>query len=109
MKKNQRIVKQLCFPSCSYYKPGKNEELLCRGAVVIDRLLHAGRPILPLGTGTEPDLETIEKIIEKMCSACDFHERDCDFMENRMSRPCGGFIVLSRLIMSGQVQIDEIT
>ena len=81
---------------------------MCRGALLVDRLLRADKPVIPPKTGTEPDPETIEKIVAKMCRACDFHERDCDFMENRTARPCGGFVVLSRLIMSGQVQIDEI-
>ena len=81
---------------------------MCRGALVIDRLLLAGKPVVPLKTGVEPDQETIEKIVDRMCSVCDFHERDCDFMEDRKARPCGGFILLCSLIVSGQVLFCEI-
>ena len=109
MGKNKTLVQKVCMPYCAYYKPGRNEELLCRGALVFNRLLQAGRTIVPAGPGPQPDPVTIELIVCKMCTACDFHEHDCDFMEDRHSPACGGFVLLSQLIMSGQIVIDEIT
>lgn len=97
------------MPYCAYYKPGRNEELLCRGAFVFNRLMQAGRPIVPAKPGAQPDPGTIELIVSKMCMACDFHEHDCDFMEDRHSPACGGFVLLSRLVMSGQIVIEELT
>jgi hypothetical protein len=40
------LVKTLCLKHCSYYKPGKNEELACRGFHVVERLMQSGRTIL---------------------------------------------------------------
>lgn len=109
MSKNRTLIRTLCAAYCTYYKPGKNEELLCRGAVLIDRFIGAGRPVVPVKTGTRPDQETTNLIVRKMCASCDFHEHDCDFMENNSAPPCGGFVLLSQLVMSGQIQIDELT
>ncbi|HYA87402.1 MAG TPA: hypothetical protein VEI57_10110 [Nitrospirota bacterium] len=109
MKKNQTLVHKLCSPYCHYYKPGRNEGLLCRGAIVVKRRMQEGRSITPEKPGAQPDAATIELIVKKMCLACDFHEHDCDFMENRHVPACGGFVLLSKLIMSGQIVIGDIT
>jgi hypothetical protein len=108
MGKNQTLVQKLCMPYCVYYKPGRNEELLCRGALVVDRLMLAGRPVAATKPGAQPDSGTIELIVNRLCMACEFHEHDCDFMEDRHSPACGGFVLLSRLVISGQIAIDEI-
>jgi hypothetical protein len=109
MGKNQTLVQKLCMPYCAYYKPGKNEELLCRGALVVNRVMLAGKAVVPAKPGAQPDAGTIELIVNKLCMACDFHEHDCDFMEDRHSRACGGFVLLSQLVMSGQIAVDELT
>jgi hypothetical protein len=108
MGKNQTVVQKLCLPYCAYYKPGRNEELLCRGAVVVNRLMSAGGLVAAEKPGAQPDPGIIELIVSKLCMACEFHEHDCDFMEDRHSPACGGFVLLSRLVMSGQIAIDEI-
>jgi hypothetical protein len=108
MGKNQTLVQKLCLPYCVYYKPGRNEELLCQGALVVNRLMLAGKPIVPAKKGAQPDHETIELIVNKLCMACDFHEHDCAFMEDRLSPACGGFVLLSQLVISGQIPIEEI-
>ncbi len=109
MSKNQTLVQKLCIPYCTYYKPGRNEGLICRGAIVIQRWLQEGRQIAPKKPYTQPDDKTIELIIKKMCIVCDFHEHDCDFMEDRHNSACGGFVLLSKLVMSRQIQVCDIT
>ncbi len=109
MGKNKTLVQKLCLPYCAYYKPGRNEEFLCQGALVFHRLMEAGRPVAPAKPGAKPDPGTIELIVNKLCMACDFQEHDCDFMEDRHSPACGGFVLLSQLVLSGQIVIDEIT
>ncbi len=82
---------------------------MCRGALVFKRLLDTGRPTSPVKPGTKPDPGTVELIVKKMCIVCDFHEHDCDFMEDRKAPPCGGFVLLSLLVTSGQIDLDELT
>jgi hypothetical protein len=109
MGKNKTLIQNLCLPYCAYYKPGKNEELLCRGAELVDRLMQAGRSVEPEKAGAKPGEETIALIVGTMCIGCAFHDHDCDFMEDRQARPCGGFVLLSELVTSGQITIDELT
>jgi hypothetical protein len=109
MSKNKTLVQKLCIPYCAYYKPGRNEELLCGGASVVKRWIQEGRQLAPEKLGGEPDHATIELIVEKMCTACDFQAHDCDFMEDRHTPACGGFVFLSKLVMSGQIVMSDIT
>jgi hypothetical protein len=108
MSKNQTTVKKICEPFCAYYKPGKNEDLLCRGAVVFHQLQEAGRELSLPEPRVQPSAETVEGMVKRMCSKCDFYERDCDFMDDRSARPCGGFVVLSLLVQSGQIELDDV-
>jgi hypothetical protein len=43
-----------------------------------------------------------------LCSACEFREHDCDFAQDRMARPCGGYVFLIGLLESGEITIDDI-
>jgi len=109
MGKNQTLIQKLCIPYCAYYKSGRNEGLLCRGAIIVNRWIQEGKFIAPEKPGVQPDYSTSEVIIKKMCIVCDFHEHDCDFMDDRQTPPCGGFVLLSKLVMSGQLVLGDIT
>ena len=108
MEKVPLLDKMLCLTFCSYYKPGKNEELACRGYDVVKRLLQEGRKI----TFDRPDKAIpsaiIKMIVQQMCLTCDFHEHDCDFIQNRKAPPCGGFVLLAQLLGSGEIALDDI-
>lgn len=98
----------LCLKFCSYYKPGKNEELACRGYAVVERLIQKGRLIAFTRYGREPDRSLQDMLAERLCAACEFHERDCDFAQDREARPCGGFVLLSQLLAAGELTIDDV-
>lgn len=98
----------LCRKFCSYYKPGKNEALSCRGAVVVERLMRMDRKINLERTGDAQDRAPTEAIVQRLCSACDFHEQDCDFMQDRTAPPCGGFLLLAQLVASGEIKLEEL-
>jgi hypothetical protein len=102
------LVKTLCLKHCSYYKPGKNEELACRGFHVVERLMHSGRAIRMENPGVSVDKQVMDQLIQSLCSVCPFHEHDCDFFQDRVSQPCGGFVLLSQLLGSGKITIAEI-
>jgi len=109
MHKNEALVRTLCLPFCVYYKPGKNEELLCGGAVVVERLNQSGRRFsLAEKLRTAPDGQAGELLVWHLCAACDFREHDCDFMQDRTASPCGGFIFLTQLLASGVITIEDI-
>ncbi len=98
----------LCLPFCSYYKPGKKEELACRGYVVVERIVASGRSLPLRGPGRDFDRAKAESLVQRMCPACDFQEDGCDFMLDRNAPPCGGFVLLVRLLESGSITIEDI-
>lgn len=108
MKGNAPLVKTLCLKYCSYFKPGKNEKLACRGYQVVERLMHAGRTITLGNTRFSADKKVTEQLVQTLCSSCSFHEDDCDFFQDLVSQPCGGFLLLSQLLGSGRIMLDEI-
>ena len=108
MSKNPPLVQTLCVRYCAYYKPGKNEELACKGYAVMERLLRSRR-IDCEPYGRSPDGSVRELLVQKMCMGCDFHEQDCDFIQDRTKPPCGGFVLISQLIGSGTITLEEIT
>jgi hypothetical protein len=109
MMKKEALVQTLCLPFCAYYKPGRNEELLCRGALIVERLMQSGRDVI-IGEAEliNPDEAVPELLARVVCGACDFREHDCDFAQDRQARPCGGYILLSRLLVSKTISIEDI-
>jgi len=109
MMKNEALVRVLCLPFCSYYKPGRNEELLCRGALVIKRLMQSGRDVTAGETKLTNSNEAVPVLMGRvLCGDCDFREHDCDFAQDRQARPCGGYVLLSRLLDSRTISIEDI-
>ena len=102
------LEQTLCLRLCSYYKPGKNEELACKGYMVVERLLREGKSLVFEGNSGESSPVLADKIVKTLCIACDFHEQDCDFMQDRAARPCGGFVLLEQLLGSGVITIEDI-
>jgi hypothetical protein len=109
MRKNEALVQTLCLPYCHYYKQGKNEDLLCRGALVVERLILSGRGLMGPGKDQyHADPATRELMLHRLCIACDFRENDCDFARDLRAQPCGGFILLTGLLRSGMITIEDI-
>ncbi|MFZ2196320.1 MAG: hypothetical protein WAV13_01205 [Thermodesulfovibrionales bacterium] len=103
------LVKNLCENFCAYYKPSKDEDLACRGFVVVKRLIKTGKPIPFEKSSKRPGTLAEEDLKKILCPACAFYDGDCDFIlrENDAS-PCGGFIFLSLLLDSGVICIDDV-
>jgi hypothetical protein len=108
MKKIPPLYQTLCLKFCAYYKPGKKEDLACRGYEVVERLQQAGITMEVSPSEQKPDRATAEMLVQKMCITCDFHEKDCDFMMDRTAPPCGGFALLAQLLGSGALVIEDI-
>jgi hypothetical protein len=102
------LTQAVCLRRCSYYKPGKNEELACRGYVVLERLAQQGNLIDDTNTEHLRCRDVEEPLVQALCMVCPFHEQDCDFMENRALPPCGGFVLLMQLLGKKKISIDEV-
>ncbi len=109
MNKNERLVRSLCLPYCTYYKAGTNDELRCRGAVIAERLILAGR-WMPHEKYAPVDLDkqVIDIVADRLCGKCDFRLNDCDFALDRAAPPCGGFVLISRMISMKAISLEEI-
>ena len=102
------LAQTVCLRLCSYYKPGKNEELACRGYLVLERLALRGVPIARKTAEQYRDRTEEELLVNTLCMACPFHEQDCDFMENSALPPCGGFLVLEQLLAKKDISIEDV-
>ena len=100
----QRIYSDIiCKGFCSFFKEGK-EEIQCGGyRILIDNftlnelehLTHLIDKPEGLKKQIPPDNETLFGLV---CSRCDFRIDGCDYRENRSGPPCGGFILIEKLI-----------
>jgi hypothetical protein len=102
------LTQVICLRHCCYYKPGRNEELACRGYLVLERLALGGVPIDRKKTEQPQDRSGDERLMHALCMACPFHEQDCDFMENSALPPCGGFILLAQLLTAKDISIEDV-
>jgi hypothetical protein len=101
----------LCRNTCIYYKPGKNEDMMCQGFVVVHTLLQSGKklPLARPADAPKPGAETIDELRRRICAVCAFRVDGCDFvLTGGEAVPCGGFSLLSYLVESGDVTLTEI-
>ncbi len=109
MQKDPQLIEALCRPYCSYFKPDRNEELLCRGAMIVVGLQQAGRLTNHHeNVALKQAREATEVLLERLCGACDFRAEDCDFARDPSARPCGGFILLTRLLAADMITAEEL-
>jgi len=101
------LTQMVCLRLCSYYKPGRNEELACQGYLVLERLALQG--VSMRGAKAEPrDRNGDEFLVRTLCMACSFQKHDCDFMENKTLPPCGGFLLLAQLLATKDISIEDV-
>lgn len=102
--KNKSYTQCICETACVFYRPGK-EELLCAGyryltcTYSVDKLKELTRQIsmnshMPEGVERykNQDMETL------LCEHCDFRIDGCDFADNCSGPPCGGYLIVLRLV-----------
>ncbi len=99
MMKDISLDKKLCLNFCSYYKPGKTNELACMGFLVLERLLKKGKEIPFDKSEKILDAITEKTLVQIMCVFCPFYKSNCDFIQQKgKSLPCGGFLLLGHLL-----------
>lgn len=103
------LSQQLCLHFCPYYKPSKDERLACRGFVEVQLLLEKGRQVSFQDRGGAIGPGTVKALVRRMCGVCSFYKEDCDFiLQGDQASPCGGFLLLGRLVDDGTISIDDI-
>ncbi len=99
----------LCRTMCVYFKPGKNEEMMCQGFVVVQNIKRRGKDLSlsrPRGSASASTLEGLRK---RVCAVCSFQPSDCDFiLTGGTATPCGGLSLLSHLLERGEITLAEI-
>ena len=87
--------------------------------LVIEKLIDNGRVSDIVKTDRVYDYGKQSILIQTVCTACPFYRNDCDFAEMHRSQclnrqettnplPCGGFIILTDLVVRNVITIDDI-
>ncbi len=100
---------RLCSQFCPYYKPSKDEELACKGFLVVEGLIKEGKeiPFIKSDKLLEADTENILR--ETLCISCHFNKSDCDYaQEEGGASPCGGFLLLGKLYETKVLTVDNL-
>ena len=68
MSKRGSLEQTLCLKYCAYYKPGKNEELACRGYTVVERFIREGKGIVFEDFSCMPDPGVATQLVTHFAS-----------------------------------------
>ena len=114
----EALVKLLCSGYCSFYKPGKKEELACKGFFVLQKLLDERKEVPVRTEKIVLGIKTESALFRLLCEGCPFFGQDCDFAawkrgeggntRREAVNPCGGFLCLGHCIDHGTVDIQDI-
>ncbi|MBI5074302.1 MAG: hypothetical protein HZB62_03885 [Nitrospirae bacterium] len=114
----EELPDRLCAGYCSFYKPGKDEELACRGFIIIEKLLRQGKELPAVTEKTVMSMRSENDLFQLVCGGCPFFKEDCDFaawkrgegrdMTRKAVNPCGGLLCLGHCIEKGTVDIEDI-
>lgn len=116
--KNDALIRDICESYCSFYKPGKDENMACMGLLVLQKLLELRNGVPDSGSRDHLNPETAERLFNTLCAACPFAASDCDYAEWKRGRsenvpdrafvPCGGFIFIGSCIDHGTLDHREL-
>lgn len=87
----------ICRKFCNYYKPDKESEL-CGGYNYLKNFLTPSELSSIIEIFHLDLKEAFNQELSFICSICDFREDGCDFFINKSNLPCGGYLIISRLI-----------
>ena len=103
------LRERLCLQFCPYYKTSKNEELACKGFLVVEGLIKEGKEIPFIKSDKLLEADTEKILGENLCGSCPFNESDCDYaLQEEGASPCGGFLLLGRLLEAQVLTVDNI-
>ena len=100
--KAERYTEVICKRFCKFYKPGK-DRLACGAYDFLAENLSAGElsKMADYG-GVSPDF-SVDAIIRGLaCERCEFRIDGCDFRAGLNSPPCGGYVLIERLLKTSR-------
>ena len=110
------LIRTVCAGYCAFYKPGKDEELACKGFLVLRDLKLPWDEIDMNGQVKVVHGETMDHLYGILCVQCPFFDDGCDFAAGRRGEtresvrmdatPCGGFLFLGTCIDRGSIDIQ---
>lgn len=97
--KDERYTSIICKKFCNYYKP-KEEFQFCEGYAFLKRnLTHSElRDLIKIFNISENSISHIRDL--SFCNPCDFRIDGCDFFLNQSDTPCGGFLIINRILQN---------
>ncbi len=112
------LIRNVCEGCCSFYKPGKDEELACMGLLVLGNLTLPWDEIDMNVQEKVVHSETMDNLYGILCVQCPFFDDGCDFAAERRGEPrepvrrdatpCGGFLFLGACIDRGSIDIQAL-
>ena len=112
------LIRNVCAGCCSFYKPGKDEELACKGFLVLGDLTLRWDEIAVNSQKKMIQGETRDNLYRILCVHCPFFDDGCDFAAGRRGEtreaaqedaaPCGGFLFLGACLEQGSIDIQTI-
>lgn len=95
--KQEPYTSLICKKFCSYYSWGKESEL-CGGYFYLKKFLTPSELSSIIEVFHLDLKETLNQELSFICSMCDFREEGCDFFINKSNLPCGGYLIINRMI-----------
>lgn len=97
--KDEEYAELICKGFCAFYKEGK-EEFHCGTYEFLRNNLAPAelQSLLKTTKPSSPDFSKDIAIREMVCAQCDFLVDGCDFREDGSNVPCGGYIIIEKLL-----------
>ncbi|NOX20452.1 MAG: hypothetical protein GXO99_04230 [Nitrospirae bacterium] len=96
MGKINEYTNLVCKGYCAFYKEGK-EELLC-GTYQYIISNFTEEKIRDIPQDYKPDFSKDQKIMDLICSKCEFLIDGCGYREGEGTPPCGGYTIVEWLL-----------
>lgn len=95
--KEDAYTELICKGFCAFYREGK-EELTCETYnFLVRNLTKRELKRFIQGIAKTPDYFSDDYIRAVICNRCNFLKGDCDFRAERISPPCGGYVIIENL------------
>ncbi len=95
--KEERYTSLICKNFCHYYKLDKESDC-CGGYFYLQTVVTASELNSLIEIFHLNDDISADRGLSFICDFCDFREEDCDFFVNKSVFPCGGYLIVSRLL-----------
>lgn len=112
----ESLERLVCAEHCRYYKPWATPETGCGSRTILAAILGANGGRLEAmerlrGDRVALPLSQDSTLLRLVCAHCEHYPDNCAFRRAKRSataEPCGGLMVLERLLNNGQLTPEEL-